>query len=216
MRKRLGHIKAGVYTVPAMFVSHLRAGLHLQLGEEADAISHLSLWPREQPRSTAYNMTLARVDDLRALLGLTGWDERHPERDVPVNLYRHGDSLASALRFIAEQESVAGDEDAQTVYGLRFYASGVEGLIAKVSTPPAGRARRIAADVLIAARAARSRDRERLRTEARALARRTAIGGPRCVRARAARTGAAVSWGLGRGGSAPAQGPTMQPHDPED
>lgn len=67
------------------------------------------------------------------------------------------------------------------MYGLRFYASGVEGPIAKVSTPPAGRARRIVADVLIAARAARSRDRERLNAEARQAARAVALAAPELV-----------------------------------
>jgi hypothetical protein len=183
----LKQLRAGVFPVPGVFVSYLRAGLHWQLGHAADEIAQLSLQPRGHLRSEGYAAALARQDASRALLNLTGWDPRHSERDVPVNLYRHAEPLLAALRFIVNYEVLmiqAPDHgqnghvelDVQSVYGLRFFVNGLEGIVAALPSVPttARLALRIGADLEVAALAAWSGDTDRLWSDAIETTRRAA------------------------------------------
>jgi hypothetical protein len=156
--------RAGVLTVPGVFVGYLRAGLHLQLGNAAKEVAALSLQLQSRERSEAHAVARSIQDASYALLHLTGWDPKRPEPDMRVNLYRHRAALLGAFKLISDLAENAlmvprsPFVDVEEIYGLRFYAWGVKERITRMPSVSAtsGVALRIGADLEMAVLSLRS------------------------------------------------------------
>jgi hypothetical protein len=157
-------LRAGVLTVPGVFVGYLRAGLHLQFGNAAKEVATLSFQPWSRERSEAYTTARSTQNASCALLYLIGWDPKRPEPDMRVNLYRHRAPLLGAFKLISDlaEDALTVPRspfvDAEEIYGLRFYSWGVEEWITRMPSVSAvsGVALRIGADLEVAALSLRS------------------------------------------------------------
>lgn len=83
-------------TIPAAVVVQLREALYLQLASVSEDIGALVVARRDVRGE--WPAPMARLDRARAVLGVIGWRDRDPERDVEIDLARHRRAMVDALR----------------------------------------------------------------------------------------------------------------------
>ncbi len=83
-------------TIPAEVVTHLRCGLHSDIGSVAVEIEEVTRRSDRETRPGIYRESLGRFDVIRELLDVVGWTAE-TETSVEVNIDRHGRAVVSAL-----------------------------------------------------------------------------------------------------------------------
>ena len=101
-------------SVPGEVAGLLRSGLHVALGQTAQAIDSATIEAGREAAPGLYAVLLAEFDDARALLDAIGWVDEEPVAPVSLDLAEHRSALLHALQMalvIAEAE-VAEPPDA--------------------------------------------------------------------------------------------------------
>lgn len=81
--------------IPAAVVVQLREALYLQLGWVSEEMGALVVARRDVRGE--WPAVITRLDRVRALLGVIGWNGRDPEEDAEVDLATHGQVVVEAL-----------------------------------------------------------------------------------------------------------------------
>ena len=94
------------FTISAEHVALVRSGLLAELGSTVEGLCVVTTRAdRETPGARAeWEAVFGRLERVRALLSLVGWNARGPDRDLDVDLARHREALLAALRLQVESE----------------------------------------------------------------------------------------------------------------
>lgn len=100
----------GTTRVPAAVVAHLREGLLSELYNIHEHLDALIIRP-ERSRRGKWAEPLARLDRVRPVLDLIGWEARDPEPDVELDLHQHRRVMETALSSELETMRDLADTD---------------------------------------------------------------------------------------------------------
>jgi hypothetical protein len=131
--------------VPTEMLDCLRSGLHIELGDVAEAISEATDGRKRQAHPEWFTELFGRFDAIRALLAVVGWSTSAPDQDVEVDIDAHRDVLLVALtsQLGVEQNSkqeldrehadkAARHEAARCVLKLSRFVAGMKARLAEV------------------------------------------------------------------------------------
>jgi 16S rRNA C967 or C1407 C5-methylase (RsmB/RsmF family) len=130
--------------VPAEILDLLRSGLHIELGDVAEAISEATDGRERQAHPEWFAELFDRFDAIRALQQVAGWSTSDPDQEVEVDLDAHRDELLAALtsQLCVEQnikqeldreyaDKTARREATQRVFKLSRFLAGVKDRLAE-------------------------------------------------------------------------------------